>query len=155
MISSSAVQPSIRTLVKIVESIHTECQCQRQCKWPMLVYGDVVTLENQFQTHSQVSQCIPIKAATLALPLTLGVGYPLVYSQTRQQCLIQQTHSLTVKPFLAIIPRNAIRNNFNRLTDLLPSDYEFNSHRRQFFQNPFISILYKIVIFVFFSETPF
>ena len=49
----------------------------------MLVYGDVVTLENQFQTHSQASQCIPIEAATL------GVGIPLslVYTVSFSRCL--------------------------------------------------------------------
>ena len=49
---------------------HTKQQRQQ----PMLVYGDMVTLENQFQTHSQASQYIPMEVATLALPLTLGVG---------------------------------------------------------------------------------
>ena len=38
----------------------------------------MVMLENQSQTHSQASQCIPMEAATLAamlsLPLTFGVG---------------------------------------------------------------------------------
>ena len=42
--------------------------------------GDVVMLENQFQSHSQMSQYIPMEAAMLAamlaLPLTLSVGYP-------------------------------------------------------------------------------
>ena len=47
----------------------------------MLIYGDVVTLENQFQSHSQASQCILMDAAKLALSLTVGVGYPLNWNQ--------------------------------------------------------------------------
>ena len=42
----------------------------------MLVYGDVVTLENLSKTHSQASQYIPMEAEMLALPLTHGAGYP-------------------------------------------------------------------------------
>ena len=60
---------------------YTECKGLKHAEWdrqrPMLVYGDKVTLENKFQTHSQ---CRPMEevtlAATLALPLMLGLGYP-------------------------------------------------------------------------------
>ena len=67
----------------MLESTPTERQHQR----PMLVYADVVMLENQSQTRFQVSQCIPMEAATLVamlvLPLTFSVGYPNPARQVR------------------------------------------------------------------------
>ena len=39
----------------------------------------MVTFGNGSGTDFQASQCIPIQAATLALPLTLGVVIPYVF----------------------------------------------------------------------------
>ena len=40
----------------------------------MQVYGDMVTLENQFQTHSQVSQCIPMEYIGARVWVTINVS---------------------------------------------------------------------------------